>query len=280
MRKLVNSEKEYEEANYRLPVPTIFAAVLLLIFALLLAAIMHKSEAGTEQLPGQANQSQISENAAEAYAALKVKEEAVLSREEAAGLKEKDLAEKEKILSENTEILKETAKIRADIINKLEEKLSSLNLPIEINKATGNIRFTEAVLFDINKDTLNTDGQKNLKIFAPAYISVLLDNEYEKYLDQIIVEGHADNGGTYGYNLTLSQNRANSVMEYILSQKLTDLPGGFKADKYFTISARSFNVPVLVNGVADQSQSRRVEFAFRLKDDEILEKLHNQSLGE
>ena len=251
MRKFADSADHGEETNYRIPVSNMIAAGLLLLLVVFAVSMKLQGD-----LPG---------SAADAEAALIAREAALMDREN-------DLAAREKALAENTAAVNETALIRAEIIDELEKKLSSLGLPVEINKLTGNIRFTEAVLFDVNKDTLNAEGQKNLEIFVPAYLAVLLDDRYEDYLDQIIIEGHADNGGTYLSNLYLSQGRADKVMDFILSQKLSQMPGGGTADKYFTVSARSSNDPVLAGGIPDRNQSRRVEFVFRLKDDDILEK--------
>jgi chemotaxis protein MotB len=228
MRTFIDPADDSEGTNYRLPVSNILASALLLLLAMFFLAAVPQRK-GEYKVP----------------------------------LPEQTNQEQAHEVASNV-----MPSVRKDIINELTEKLSAINLPVEINKTTGNIRFTEAVLFNINMDTLNADGKKNLEIFVPIYLSVLLDDKYEAQLDQIIIEGHADNGGTYVYNLDLSQKRANSVMEFILSQKLMSMPDGTSAEKYFTVSARSFNVPVLVDGKPDKSQSRRVEFAFQLKNDE------------
>lgn len=51
----------------------------------------------------------------------------------------------------------------------------------------------------------------------PKYLDILLKSGYEEYIAEIIIEGHTDRDGSYMYNMKLSQERAYSVAEYILS---------------------------------------------------------------
>ena len=255
-------DPEREEAHYWNPVPSILSAAAILLFVVFAVVFVFKGS--TEGLALQPDQT------AQANA----------SGEDVLKTGEGDLASKEEQMADKEAAIKELAGIHTGIINELTDKLSSLKLPIEINNATGSIRFTESVLFGVGNDKLNDEGRQYLKAFMPVYLSVLLSSENEKYLDQIIIEGHADVDGDYRSNLFLSQDRANSVMNFILEQQLTEISNGMSAVKYLTVSARSYNAPVPVNGVPDRSQSRRVEFVFRLKDEALLQKMQDIYRGE
>ena len=262
MISLGDGAEEKEETNYWNPTSNILLVFIMLMFIVFAVSFAFKGSTGSfVQQTGQ-------------VAPINAEEKAALEAREMA------LADKEKSMADREAAMKELAGIRTVMINELTHKLSSLELPIEIDKASGNIRFTEAVLFDINNDTLNAEGQQYLNVFVPVYLSVLLSNDYEKYLDQIIIEGHADIDGGYRSNLFLSQNRANSVVNFILAQELTEMSNGVSAAQYLTVSARSHNAPVLVNGVPNRSRSRRVEFVFRLKDDALLQKMQDIFTGE
>jgi outer membrane protein OmpA-like peptidoglycan-associated protein len=66
------------------------------------------------------------------------------------------------------------------------------------------------------------------------------------------VEGHTDSVGTNEYNMTLSENRANAVRDYLVKQGI---------DAY-SIGARGFGEgqPVATNDTAEgRQQNRRVE---------------------
>jgi ATP-dependent Clp protease ATP-binding subunit ClpX len=50
-----------------------------------------------------------------------------------------------------------------------------------------------------------------------------MSDEYSKYVSQIIIEGHTDTSGSFVSNAQLSQNRALSVLEYIMSSEFTGI---------------------------------------------------------
>ncbi len=281
MKQYIDPYENKEEAGGRSSFSYLPAAVmllLLLIFAagaiLVKSAGMNTGQTDTAIQGGQAaqtepqvqnGQDELNETAERIVEELKAREAA--------------LTDREKAVTEGEAAIKALAGVRTEMIRELSGKLAELKLPVEINEVTGSVRFTEAVLFDVDQDVINVEGQQYLKAFVPVYLSVLLSDQYEKYLDQIIIEGHADNGGTYRYNLELSQKRADSVVNFILAQNLASLPGGKAAEKYLTVGARSFNVPVLVDGVPDRGKSRRVEFVFRLKDEETLKQIQDLYKG-
>jgi outer membrane protein OmpA-like peptidoglycan-associated protein len=135
-----------------------------------------------------------------------------------------------------------------------------------IDMATGNIRFNDGLLFDSNSSTLSPKGQDYLNRFFPVFVQTLTEGKYKDYLEGIIIEGHADDGGSYVINIELSEKRSLNTIRYIIDKKLVPIE---ITDKYLTFSGRSFALPVTVNGNIDRNLSRRVEFCFRLKDDKL-----------
>jgi outer membrane protein OmpA-like peptidoglycan-associated protein len=80
--------------------------------------------------------------------------------------------------------------------------------------------------------------------------------------EQIAINGYTDNIGSFAYNLTLSQNRANSVYNYIV-------PRVNRGDLSYITTGNSFNNPVAPNQNPDGSdnpngraQNRRVTLGF------------------
>ena len=100
-----------------------------------------------------------------------------------------------------------------------------------------------------------------------------MEKGYESYISEIIIEGHADRNGSYLYNLNLSQERAFSVAEYILSEEFPykNIQGAVK--EKLTVNGKSYTAGRKgQDGSYSAKESRRVEFKFRLKDEEILNK--------
>lgn len=92
-------------------------------------------------------------------------------------------------------------------VGDLQQKILELNA-----KATerGLVVTLGDVLFDTNKAELKSDAASNLAKLA-AFL-----NEYKDR--SVLIEGHTDSTGTEGYNLALSQRRADSVRTWLISQ--------------------------------------------------------------
>ncbi|WP_088034371.1 OmpA family protein [Evansella clarkii] len=163
--------------------------------------------------------------------------------------------------------------VRVNLVEDLKEEFSGSELGIEVDEKTGAIIFSSDVLFDFDDTELKPEAFVFLDEFVPAYLDVLLEKGYESYISEIIIEGHADRNGGYLYNLNLSQERAFSVAEYILSEDFPyrNIQGAVK--EKLTVNGKSYT-----DGREDKEgnysaqDSRRVEFKFRLKDEEILDK--------
>ena len=68
----------------------------------------------------------------------------------------------------------------------------------------------DRILFEVDQHTLTAEARS---ILADQAQWLMTNGEYTA-----IIEGHADEQGTREYNLALGARRANSVMEYLVSQ--------------------------------------------------------------
>ena len=132
------------------------------------------------------------------------------------------------------------------------------------------------VMFDYDQSELTDEGKSELANILPIYCKVLLQDDYKKYLAEIIIDGYTDTDGDYDYNLELSQKRSLAVAQY-----LTEIQGNFLSSdeisdlqNYLTVNGHGSANPVLDSkGNEDKNASRRVEVKFRLKDDEMISEL-------
>ncbi|WP_434655905.1 OmpA family protein [Thermoanaerobacterium thermosaccharolyticum] len=162
--------------------------------------------------------------------------------------------------------------VRARIINQLLNEFKNSDLSLSIDPQTGAISFSEGIFFDNDKYDLKDEGKRYLNEFFPKYISILMDPKFKKYISQIIVEGHTDDTGDYVYNLELSQKRAFEVVRYILQSDIKGIDPNMKSDlmPYITANGRSYSQLIIENGKVNREKSRRVEFKFRLKEEEMI----------
>ncbi len=175
------------------------------------------------------------------------------------------------LLDKKEKEIKQVVSVKTEIIKALTEEFKESNMSIEIDQQTGAIRFPGSVLFSTDSSEIAPQGKEFLNAFIPKYLDILLQDRFKTEISSIIIEGHTDNKGTYIHNMKLSQDRAFSVLNYIYSDEIPAFPVKDLSLSYITANGRSFNQPLKnEKGEYDPDRSRRVEFLFRLKDDEAI----------
>lgn len=113
------------------------------------------------------------------------------------------------------------------------------------------ITFDSGLMFATNQSTLNVNTKQNLQDLAAVL---------QKYEDtNVLIEGHTDSTGDDAYNQSLSEKRASSVQDYLISLGLD----------YGRLSIAGYgeSQPVADNGTAAGRQAnRRVEVAIYAND--------------
>ena len=164
--------------------------------------------------------------------------------------------------------------IRTDIIGELQKKFDDSSMKVDAQ--TGSITFSSDVIFEYGKANLTSASKNSLREIIPIYLDVLLQDAYKDYIAEIIIEGHTDTAGSYKTNMELSANRAMAVAEFCLDKKNgLDEEQIQKLQSLLTVNGRSFSAPVYKPGTTeiDMDASRRVEIKFRLKEEEMIEKI-------
>jgi outer membrane protein OmpA-like peptidoglycan-associated protein len=106
------------------------------------------------------------------------------------------------------------------------------------------ITLSGSVLFASGKSALLPAARSRLDQVSEVLLTTRERN--------LLIEGHTDSQGSEGSNVTLSQNRANAVRDYILSR-------GYGADLVKAVGLGESN-PVADNGNAEgRANNRRVE---------------------
>lgn len=120
---------------------------------------------------------------------------------------------------------------------------------VQVRKdARGIILSMSDILFEVGKAELTPDLRTTLARIA-GILSVYKES-------RVLVEGHTDNVGTEAFNQTLSEARANNVMQFLISQGLD--AGRFKSKGY------AFSRPVAPNTTPEGRQrNRRVDLVIQ-----------------
>ena len=103
-------------------------------------------------------------------------------------------------------------------------------------------------LFDFDKSILKPDGKKS--------IDEAIEKMKKVDVEMVIATGHTDSIGTDAYNQKLSERRATTVKEYMVSQ-------GIPAAKITTLG-KGETQPVATNKTAEgRAKNRRVDIEFK-----------------
>lgn len=175
--------------------------------------------------------------------------------------------------------LQDIVGIRTDIIGALQATFD--NSSMKVDAQTGSITFSSDVLFRYNSSTLTADSKGSLKEIIPRYLDVLLQDQFRSYIAEIIIEGHTDTDGGYQTNMELSYERAKAVADFCLdSQNGLSEARIEQLQQLLTVNGKSWSSPVYKRDASgnltqdvDMAASRRVEIKFRLKEDEMIEKI-------
>lgn len=106
------------------------------------------------------------------------------------------------------------------------------------------IKMSAVALFDFDKSTLKNEGM--------AELSQLAEKLKNATVDLVVAVGHTDSTGAEAYNQKLSDQRAQTAKDYLVSL-------GMPADRIFT-EAKGEMAPVASNATSEgRAQNRRVE---------------------
>ena len=136
-------------------------------------------------------------------------------------------------------------------------------LAIFLYRKTRKPKDTKEVLSDVF-DNLNFQfGKSEIKKESYPYLDNLADTLLKAKDWRIEIQGHTDNKGTEDFNLKLSQNRANSVKDYLISK-------GVPEENITSIGFGEAK-PIADNDTeANREKNRRVEFRITKPNQEVV----------
>jgi len=155
----------------------------------------------------------------------------------------------------------------------IQQLKNSLGKDISIDAKSGKLVFSSNILFEQGASTLKPEAKNSLKKAVNNYFNAILENdEINKHIDKIVIEGHTNSIGSFLYNLNLSQKRAFAVMDFIFAQNFNKKE---KLKHLLISSGRSFLDPIYKNGKEDEDASRRIEIKFSLKNEEAIKEIES-----
>ena len=169
-----------------------------------------------------------------------------------------------KLAKMSDEEVAEVMSVQLSMKELLFSEFEAAGITLAIDPITGSVPIDASLLFDTNKYELKPDGKDALKAFFTIYESVITKPEYKGLVKTILIEGHTDTQGSYESNLKLSEQRAQAVVDFLLSDECGLTQRSYIKSLLKTVG-RSYDDPVYAaDGTVDLAASRRVEIHFTL----------------
>ena len=192
--------------------------------------------------------------------------------------KEEDLAAQDKLLADQKALLDNELRgqmetivgVRKSVLEQIRDSVVQvMGDSSKVKIDNGNIVFNEGVFFDVGSYAIKPGAGEMLGQLSRVFERFLADENNLQYVDSIVISGHADSTGNAQDNRTLSSNRANAVLGYLLES------GGYGLQRYsscFCAAGYGDTRPVASNDTEEgRAQNRRIEISIVLKDDSIMD---------
>jgi len=149
------------------------------------------------------------------------------------------------------------------LADEISSAMENSDVDAHVDSASGAVSLDNSILFGFDDATLSDKGKVALDSFMDAYVPVISKAKKQGSIADIVVEGYTDPQGSYDYNMTLSEERAQSVVDYC-TKKHPEIA------EYITAKGCSYDKLVYnEDGTVNDEASRRVEFHFILDTDGI-----------
>lgn len=129
----------------------------------------------------------------------------------------------------------------------------------KVDETTGTVQMDTNVLFAVDKADLSDEGKSYLDDFLAAYVPVISEAMEEGKVSSIVVEGYTDSSGEEEHNQKLSEERAQTVADYIKAA-YPELANAIEV-----VGNGENNLILDEEGKEDAAASRRVEVRYVLK---------------
>lgn len=167
--------------------------------------------------------------------------------------------------------------LRLSIVNQVRDTLAqSMGDASKVSVSdNGSLVLSDGVFFDVNSFEIRQEARPTLDKLIDVFASALADENNLRYIDSIVISGHTDWDGTNWDNRLLSTNRANAVLNYMLSGE-----GGALQPyaEYFSAAGYGEERPIPgtdQNTPEGRAANRRIEISIILKDESILDVVNN-----
>ena len=156
---------------------------------------------------------------------------ALSSAQQSLSLQQSKIEEQAALLASQQARIDKLVGLRSEIIEALRDELRSAGVDAGVDRNTGAITFSGAVLFDTGKNELKDTGKALLDRFIPIYLRTLMSDEYEEYIraypgrGTLKVQISVARGAFPLKNVLVDVSQIYNGVRYSLYNDVTDISG-------------------------------------------------------
>ncbi|MFN3821274.1 MAG: OmpA family protein [bacterium] len=177
--------------------------------------------------------------------------------------------------------------LKEEFINDLKKwnaELDSELLSVRFNVREGiysEVAVPRDIYFDVGKAIIKKEFKDVIDDFWPRFLKILKQKRFKDEIEEIRIEGHTssewltqvDPDSAYMLNMELSQDRARSVLSYVLKINTNRVDREWAKSKLTANGLSSSKLIYNKTGEEDKKRSRRVEFRVKTKSEEKIYKI-------
>ena len=172
--------------------------------------------------------------------------------------------------SQATSQLTQNDALRAELLDDIQEQLSSDGIQVTVDEKHGILRISEGVLFDVGRADVKPQGQAVIGKLSGILSQTLQSEPYEGAVETIFIEGHTDNtpinNGVFPSNWELSTKRAINTWRLMAkTHPELDRLQNKNEQPMFSCSGYAETRPIADNQTADGKRAnRRIDIRFTM----------------
>ena len=141
------------------------------------------------------------------------------------------------------------------LLGQLKEALDGKGVPVEIDEKKWTLELNEKFLFGLGSSELSEDREAGALAVGSAVVQMLRTKGNAEKIGTVEVIGHADSTGDPEFNVSLSRQRANALVDLWRRELLAGADDRCANAKIFAIGVSSFRPVVLEDASRDECQN-------------------------
>ncbi|MBR6220420.1 MAG: OmpA family protein, partial [Clostridia bacterium] len=151
-----------------------------------------------------------------------------------------------------------------DLIDDINAAFLDAGITASVDPISGSVPINATLLYATDAYEVTDAGKQVLASVFRVYCDVLSREAYRDFISNVVIVGHTDTDGSYDYNVTLSQKRAEAVKAFCLSPECGVGDPDWLSSRLIAEGHSYDELIYNSDGTENKAASRRVEIGFNI----------------